>query len=167
MYMKSVGHKELSPPETDLQYASRMAGILTLYFAICSVSFVTILPTVPSPPATPTELENLIPSPFRISACWSWLAGILRPTLSGLRPIPDFVRVALETMGGKLVEAYGVRQVGKIVAAIWQEGLGVGGDEHGTMSKENVAGKASLRLFLQSFVDTGKFSANEAAGWET
>jgi hypothetical protein len=143
-----------------------MAGILTLYFAITSTSLGPLLQTTPTPPTEISQLDVLIPSWLRISACWSWLAGICRPAFTSLRPVPVFITVALETMGPELGEAYGLRQVGKVVTAILREGLGVGGDGEGTLARENVAGKASLKLFLQPVLEQGSFPVNEAKVWE-
>lgn len=166
-YRKSVGHKELSPPESDTQYTARMSSIITLYLAIASTPLGPIAQTLAPVPANKEQLDALIPAPFRISACWSWLAGILRPALSTLRPVPEFLRVALEVMGAELLAAYSLPQVAKLIMALWVDGLGVGGDETGSLSKESVAGKASLRLFLEPVVSAGSFPANPAKVWQS
>lgn len=171
-YRKSVGQKQGSA-ESDVQYASRMGAILTLYFAICSVNLVSLFPTLPRQPSSPQELEALIPPALRISAAWSWLAGIVRPPLAGLDPTPQLITTALETMGQDLVDYYGAGQMQKLVRAIRMQGLGMVnvGDvaaDAGSLGPKNAPARQRLALLIQPMESRvpPSFDANPAKEWE-
>lgn len=163
-YRKTVGQKEGSG-ESDVQYASRMSAILTLYLAICTVDLALLLPQ-PLP-----NLEALIPPTFRITAVWSWLAAIVRKPLAGLEPTPQFIFVALETVGDNLVQTYGLAQMSKFARAIRTQGLGLASPtspvtDAGTLGPTNSPARQRLALALQQ-LESGTLASNPAKTWET
>lgn len=164
-YRKSVGQKEGSG-ESDVQYASRMSAILTLYLAICTVDLSLLLPH-PLP-----NLEALIPPNFRITAVWSWLAAIVRKPLAGLDPTPQFIYTALETVGDDLVRTYGLAQMAKFATAIRTQGLGLANTTDpvvagaGSLGPNNSPARQRLALALQQ-LEGGTLASSPAKVWET
>lgn len=178
-----LGHSKRSDStaEDNVQYNNRMTAILTLYLAICAVDIPQLLPTVfpqlPSPTTHPSDLQKclevLIQANFRTSMLWMWTAGILKGPFPSLETTPQLLVAAFETCGPELVNAYGTKQVGKLVRAINDQGLGPEDAAEGEQGNEGVlapkakASRQQLRLVCEPFLTTGVFSDNPAKQWKT
>jgi len=149
-----------------VQYSNRMAAIVTLYLAICATDIKAIIPTVFPQPQSQQQLDKLIQANFRTSILWMWLAGICKQPLPALETAPQLMVAALETAGQELVAAYGTRQVGKIVQAILEQGLGPEDAKEGILAPKALASRQQLRLICEPFMANGQFPENPAKSWK-
>ncbi len=149
-----------------------MSAILRLYLAIIGTDIRVLSEAVlGSSIADFSVFEQHIPPCFRLSAGWSWLAGILREPMPGYNPTPQLLIAALETMGKELTDAYGSPQMGKIIVAILRDGLGVDmatGQQQavGSLAPDNNSAREQLKILLEPLTVTGEFADVAAKRWE-
>lgn len=155
-YEKSTGR---TADESLGEYIGRMSGISTLYFAILQTPIGTLVPTVNAQP-TPQQLSALIPAELRLPATWTWLASILRPSLSVQKPVAHLIALLLDTDGSEMVRIFGVGQVGKLLDAV-RTAL-----DAGKIPGDSDASQARLRLLLENWQKKRSLPPPEGRMWE-
>ncbi|WOO78638.1 Nucleoporin GLE1 [Vanrija pseudolonga] len=155
-YEKSTGR---TADESLAEYIARMSGIATLYFAILQTPIGTLVPTVNAQP-TPQQLSALIPAELRLPATWTWLASILRPSLSVQKPVAHLIALLLDTDGSEMVRIFGVGQVGKLLDAV-SAAL-----DAGKIPGDSDASQARLRLLLERWQQKRSLPPPEGRMWE-
>ncbi|KAL1407320.1 Nuclear pore complex nucleoporin component [Vanrija albida] len=155
-YEKSTGRLA---EESLGEYISRMSGISTLYFAILQTPIGTLIPTVNAQP-TPQQLSALIPAELRLPATWTWLASILRPSLSVQKPVAHLIALLLDTDGSEMVRIFGAGQVGKLLDAV-RAAL-----DAGKIPGDSDASQARLRLLLEGWQQRHRLAPPEGRTWE-
>jgi nucleoporin GLE1 len=155
-YEKSTGR---GSDESKADYISRMGGIATLYFAILQTPLASLVRGLPATP-TPKELPNLIHSSLRPIASWAWLANSLRDPMPAMEPIAHLVSSWIETTGYDTVKRYGDKQSGKILDALYREGI-----QAGKMKGDGQAAVQRLDLLLVNWKQDGLTKPN-GRDWE-
>ncbi|GAA99036.1 uncharacterized protein L969DRAFT_84222 [Mixia osmundae IAM 14324] len=150
-HQKLLGYRPASAGESSIQYASRQAGILTLWAAIVQTSPME----QPPGPARSTEQLALVPKELRPAAAWRWLVLVLKTPLVGLEPIPQMLHVVLEVAGKTLSEAYG-RVFINFLGSLVQDGIKANRAGFNEKSKATVT---TLQLLLEDWQMAGRIQS--------
>lgn len=138
-HLKLLGYLPPSQQEPLMNYAARMAGLMSLYISILSVA--------PLSPAVPPQ--------FRPSAAWKLLIALFQPPLVALEPTPQLIESICSVLGVRLQQLYG-QQFTKLWMCLKTQGLDQG--KAGFNPKDTGWAKAScakLSLLLEEWQKKG------------
>lgn len=132
-----------------VQYAERMAGLVSLYSSIIQSS-----PLEPPQafPSSSRETLSRIPTWFRPNAGWRWLILILRPPLVSLEPTPLLLNQFLQISGPTLLKVYG-KQFNKFLEVLLRQGLRE--KKAGFNEEKSKASIVRLELWLEDWEKSG------------
>ncbi|CAO1627565.1 unnamed protein product [Parajaminaea phylloscopi] len=150
-YAKAVGRA--SPDETSVQFASRQAGILAFYFAICQTP-----PTSMGSSGSgfgggsPVDV-SLIPPHMRPRALWTWQARCITPPMTRHAIVPSLWAALMEVAGDRVLTVYG-RQMVKVWTLLYQQGI-MGARAEFVKLEEGKAASGRLQLLLEDWKSRG------------
>ncbi|GAA5969289.1 hypothetical protein JCM3765_002314 [Sporobolomyces pararoseus] len=148
-YQKTLGHASPTTGESMVQYAERMAGLVSLYSSIIQSS-----PLEPPQALPSSSKETLarVPAWFRPNAGWRWLILILRPPLVSLEPTPLLLTQFLQISGPTLLKVFG-KQFNKFLEVLLREGLRE--KKAGFNEQKSKASIVRLELWLEDWEKSG------------
>jgi nucleoporin GLE1 len=96
----------------------------------------------------PDQLVTLVHPVLRLPTAWTWMASACAPPIPGYPPVAHFISCWVEILGAECKRVYGSGQVGKILEAVWTDGL-----KGGNLKGDSEASRQRLGLLLVGWRD--------------